>query len=400
MLMLLIVVLSLICSGCSSRTGFGTLDKKDNGVAYILYNPYRDVDWDTINHYKANFHTHTLYNKVEKDGTLIWPDGRVLDPHGNEVNEPKLDWDIKDKPRSVYRDSKGITYGSDGQLYADTVIDLYYNAGYKILAITDHDVDYGAATTWPWTKWHRDPSELDMLAVEANEISRPEHIGSFFNDYGDENQHDEVEALKEIYKRTGLAMVFHPGRYTEESTLRDDFAYAFLYLNYSGKPLVGMEVFNTGDRYNEDRILWDRINALVVPDTIVFGYSNDDMHKENQLFRNYQFMLMEELSEEALKEAMLKGAFYFCYEYEGSGRVIPPVPLIESIKLTDGSKVLEIVAKNADSIRWLSENGQLGNDFILDLKEIDLFEDKFVRAELENHYGITFTQPFVLDYSN
>jgi len=118
---------------------------KQPGDAYVLYNPYEGVNWDTVKQYKANFHTHTIYNKVEKDGTVIWPDGRVLDSDGNEIHESDPDWKYGDNPRSVYRKR-------DGRLYMDTVIDLYHQADYKILAITDHDhEDYGSSTSWPWT---------------------------------------------------------------------------------------------------------------------------------------------------------------------------------------------------------------------------------------------------------
>lgn len=64
----------------------------------ILYNPYEGVNWNSVEHYKANFHTHTTE--------------------------------------------------SDGSLTPSQVIDEYYNANYKILSLTDHDTMEGTQTTW------------------------------------------------------------------------------------------------------------------------------------------------------------------------------------------------------------------------------------------------------------
>ena len=72
-----------------------------------------------------------------------------------------------------------------------------------------------------------------------------------------------------------------------------------------------MEVHNQGDRYNGDRQRWDRVNALVMPEVIVFGYSNDDMHNRDHLFKSYQFMLMRELTEENLGKPCKAELFTF-----------------------------------------------------------------------------------------
>ncbi len=80
----------------------------------VIKNPYDSVDWDAVNHYIANFHSHTVY--------------------------------------------------SDGRAEPEELIYNYAEAGCHILAITDHDNHYTtrdgeretvrtASTTWPWTNW-------------------------------------------------------------------------------------------------------------------------------------------------------------------------------------------------------------------------------------------------------
>lgn len=234
---------------------------------------------------------------------------------------------------------------------------------------------------------------MEMLVIQGNEISSTDHIGSFFNDYGGASAGQEEPALDEIDNRNGLAIIYNPGRYT-----RTDTWYKEMYEYYHQEPLVGMEVYNQGDRYPNGRARWGRINAPVMPDIVIFGYSNDDMHQASHLFRNYQFMLMEELTEEAPREAMHKGAFYFCYETGGSGNGIPPVSIINEIKVTDDDTVITITADNADTITWRTDKGIAGSEYTIDLKELELNGGVFIRAELENDSGKTYTQPFVLGY--
>ena len=327
------------------------------------------MSWGTVKQYKANFHTHTTE--------------------------------------------------SDGNRTPDTVIADYSDKGYSILALTDHDNMTTHETTWPWTTWiSEEPDVINtdgngmqtsalylnlgssdgMLAVRGNEITRPNHIGSFFNDYGATSTTTEAVALQEIESRNGLAMMYHPGRYS-----RTDSWYENLYKDYHHAPLIGMEVYNQGDRYgtsqntghayNNDRELWDAVNALVMPDFTIFGYSNDDMHNSDHLFRNYQFMLMPGLSEGALRDAMKAGAFYFCYEPAGDGE--PQVPLIEEINV-DGTEIT-ITATNYDSITWRSDKGEVGTGSSIVVAELT-DGSTFVRAELKNSAGRTYTQPFALGY--
>ena len=227
-----------------------------------------------------------------------------------------------------------------------------------------------------------------MLAVEGNEITNTDHIGSYFNDYGDGDETSEEAALTEINNRNGLAMMFHPGRHS-----RSDSWHQELFTDFHQSPLIGIEVYNQGDRHPGDRALWDRINALVMPDIVVFGYSNDDMHTSSHLFRNCQFMLMEELTEEALRDAMKAGAFYFCYEPAGDGN--PQVPLIEEIEV-DGTEIT-ITASGYESITWRSNNGEVGTGSSIDVAQLN-DGSVFVRAELVNDSDRTYTQPFVLGY--
>ena len=145
-----------------------------------LVNPYEGIDWKNINQYKANFHTHT-------------------------------------------------TQSFDAQLRVDETVDKYRAAGYKILALTEHD-----ANPYPWELFNmynpaaesRNPAELDMLAIPGNELSKSynnswnEVGGSEFNHHNDfftGRQGQEFGTLRESYAYTqklgGMQLINHPGQY-------------------------------------------------------------------------------------------------------------------------------------------------------------------------------------------
>jgi hypothetical protein len=212
-----------------------------------IKNPYESVDWAGHGQYKANFHTHTTR--------------------------------------------------SDGRMNPHTVVDKYHELGYSILAITDHN-----EVTWPWTAFaemeesntsrnrmesapeampdnfdfeNRNPVALQMVDIQANELSRHHHMGSFFNDHNGTTT--ELESLEATAANDGITMLYHPGRYTRRDPQLFNLEwYLDLYGNYDH--LFGMEVYNQGDRYPGDRKLWDSVLTVTMPDRPVWGYSNDDMH--------------------------------------------------------------------------------------------------------------------------
>ncbi|HHV19407.1 MAG TPA: hypothetical protein GXZ27_11255, partial [Thermoanaerobacterales bacterium] len=73
---------------------------------------------------------------------------------------------------------------------------------------------------------------------------------------------------------------------------------------------------------------------------------------------------------------------------------------ISSIVITDNGTDINITATAADSVTWKTDKGEIGNGSFIDLDDIYLNEAKFIRAELFNDKGITYTQPFVLKYQD
>lgn len=313
----------------------------------IIINPYEEINFDTFHHYKANLHTHTL--------------------------------------------------NSDGSSSPAEVIYFYHDIGdYDILSITDHNKN-----TWPWTKYiPEDPvssskssafyPDLEMLAISGNEMSLNHHRNSLLNGYSGGGLFLHF-SFWIVEKKQGLSFFNHPGRY--------DYPVEW-YQRYFDKfdSLVGMEVYNQGDRYDQDRLLWDQINKQRNPDDLIWGLSNDDIHHlKRDAFRNYQYFFMNDLTVSAFRSSLEQGSFYFCYEPNGSditrltyGQAMTPI--LTEVKII--GDMIQLTGESYDMINWIDENSQIidtGN-----VIDVSSFESNFVRAVLVNEYGRTYTQPFGL----
>jgi hypothetical protein len=328
-----------------------------------VQNPYKQVDWEKDKRYIANLHTHTTH--------------------------------------------------SDGRLNPQTVVDRYHQLDYDILAITDHD-----KINWPWNTFtekepssksferlnegeleedvlayeNRDPEKLGMIAVKGNEFSSGKHhMCSYFTDI--RKADTEEEALQATMLKNGLVVFNHPGRYTgRDPNLYNVNWYVDFYKRFDH--LVGLEVYNQGDRYPQDRKLWDSILVKLMPQRPVWGFSNDDMHEGIKLGHNWNIFVLPEFTEEWVRRGMEDGRFF--YVHAPNGHIGPQLPTISSIKVNPQKITIEIKSTGQDSILWISGGHVVQRGNIVDLKKQPR-EINYIRAEI---YGpgrtIIGTQPFAI----
>ncbi|MDR0845077.1 MAG: hypothetical protein LBN71_07635, partial [Tannerella sp.] len=341
-------------------------------IQTISANAYQNVNWNTTGRYKGNFHTHT-------------------------------------------------SQSFDDEMLCQEVIDRYHSKDYRILALTDHDVN-----TFPWNMLdafdenleNRDPVQMGMLSFTGVELSKDsrnnwsESTGGEFNHHNDfftGRKGQEFMSLQESYAYTqklgGLQIINHPGQYWKPETTYDNAHWeknspAWHARNFTTyESLIGLEVYNQGDKWTSDRVLWDQILSITMPGRPVYGYSNDDSHNVSQYFRNYQFMLMSDFSIPALKEAMRKGQTYFSYEPGGSGEA--KAPLINSITIDDENETVTIDTPDR-AVYWIAgtdKNPSAGNASSTVVgygKTFNFsgFQGNYIRAMIKNQYGETCTQPF------
>ena len=366
--------LDIELNGTTTKAHRAVYVKVVEGTDYepqIHDNPYEGIDWTSINQYKSNLHTHTTQSNDAID-----------------------------------------------EFTTANVVDKYHAAGYKILALTDHDYN-----PYPWQLFPqymsgvpaRDPESLGMLAIPGNELSKDntnswsERTGGEFNHHNDfftGRQGQEFASLQESYAYTyalgGMQIINHPGQYwsidnTYNETQKNGPGWHAT--NFKTYPsLVGLEVYNQGDRRANDRVLWDQILQRTMPLRNVYGYSGDDTHNNEQLFRNYNMMLMTDLTTEDLKQAMRTGASYFCYEPKGSGEA--KAPRITSIEVDEQAQTITIETNGL--VHWIyatdktSSAASSARSTVVGIGKSFCYkgyQGSYVRAYITNVYGETCTQP-------
>jgi len=134
--------------------------------------------------------------------------------------------------------------------------------------------------------------------------------------------------------------------------------------------------------------LWDSINNLRSADSLVWGFSESDAHGIYQIFMNYNHHYITTLTEGALRENLIAGAFTFSYEPSGTG--VASTPILTNVDIS--GLTIKLTVNLCDSIRWVDKNGEwiITGDSI----NTENYETHFVRAVLYNDNGVTYTQPF------
>lgn len=375
----------------------------DDGPVRIVLNPYAGVDWDRFEHHMAALHTHTLQ--------------------------------------------------SDGHHRLEEVVAAYKNAGFTILAVTDHDTHapnvhvargnvpqdqaspypadpkpatFPANPTWPWTAFGAPaPADLGMIGIESNELSDRHHMNSLYNDYGVlKRDKDEDEQLFEVKARNGLAFLNHPGISANWWKRQPVEWYAERFRKHGPEYLVGIEVTNCGtptEKYDEG--LWDQLLARFMPERPIWGFGTDDMHQLGSARESHSVFVVDSLNDASVRAAMEKGRFYFCKssrrnDLRNRRPAVELFPQLGAIRVDEAAGVITIEGSNYDTIRWISapESLEAKDDYntsnepwplgrvvhegeTLNYRETPGLK-AFVRVELQREEGgevfRTFTNPFGL----
>ncbi len=224
-----------------------------------------------------------------------------------------------------------------------------------------------------------------MVAVSGNEFSSGHHRNALFAQIDGNPGGDEAATIAQVAEAGGLVQLNHPGRYSKGTSW-----YTELLVDHPC--IVSLEVYNQGDRYPDDRSLWDDILTETMPERPVWGTSNDDMHRASHLFHNYNVFYVTELSESALRVAMTQGRSSLSYEPGGSGDAL--APRIDSI-VVDGASIT-INAVGCDSITWIASRREVATGAVVDVDALVQagHVSTYLRARLDGPNGVTCTQPF------
>jgi len=353
---------------------------------YTITNPYRAVDWDAWDAYKANLHVHTTF--------------------------------------------------SDGNMDLADVVDEYYAQGYDALAIADHGVVQAA-----WDKWPRTMPPLDIphwfsnrqvltsarlaeitagsdrgnrgmvqvpLGIELNAATvYKNHLVGLYGGWGwywTGLGIDYRIPVAMTQRRGGITFLAHPGDWAKDVNDKDMLNFhADIFRDYPS--LLGMEVYNRIDTSTRhDRVLWDNLLARLMPEgRNVFGFANDDSHTLTDIGCTATLLYMPSNTAQNVRKCLESGAFLACSRRDRAvlgdqfvGDYDEPFPSIERITIL--GDVITIDAADTTAIEWIAD----GNVILSGSDSIDLaaYADQitcYVRAQLIGPGGISATQAFGVD---
>ena len=367
-------------------------------IDYTVVNPYASVDWDKSETYKACLHCHTI--------------------------------------------------ASDGECTITEWTNLYYQAGYDILAITDHgvinngwnkdrktngifngfkkvepmsDEDYKRITTGS-DRGGRGMTDIKG-GIECNmAVVSKTHVNGYWTTYGQGvwgRENDYETAPKEIERLGGYSVLNHVGDWVNSNNYPERSHEPF-YINYFAniftkyKTCLGMEIINNTDNCTRaDRELWDELLQVVIPKgRNIWGFADDDSEYRDEVGRSFELFPMKKNTEENVKQSMINGAFFAASKYqknpqrsneiEGDGLV----PIVTDIKITGNKITVECdKSRGCDTIEWVADGKVIKTDnsgsckYTLNLSDYQNELGCYVRFVLKSAaHGVTYSQPFELQY--
>ncbi len=403
------VVLSLSMLLGVGVTAFASADTDVKGeYNYTITSPYDNVDWDTINQYKASLHSHTdasdgdqsIEESVKSHYDLGYQilaitDHAVLGKQWNEVPDMVPLYRLFKFERTGMRDPVVLTDEEREQIIAGTYESAARDAlseqlGYDLGGMMEVTGGCEANGAIPINDCH-----INTFNCEAARAKM-----GIYGDYKTIVEDCEEEGGYSFLDHTGE----YVGRWVEDEWRAHEPYYANKFANIFLKyeSCVAFDVNST--RY--DSVIWDEILQLTIPKgRNVPGIAFSDSHRAGD-DNDWAFtmMLMPELTMEAYEACMRSGAwfsvgrvdtYYLGDDFNGTGNLPPAV---SKITVDEETNTISIEGSEFDNVQWIS-NGQIiaqGKDMTsIDLNEYEDVLGCYVRFQLTGPGGILYSQPFV-----
>lgn len=310
------------------------------------------------------------------------------------------------------------TTESDGQIYGAALIDGYASKSYDFLAITDHDSyrpsrtprENGGAlyvNTWPWSIFEGVESyqaaagsyTLDgnnivangLITAESTELTRLRHIVLIDTEYAGDTEYTESSALTAVDGTDTIAIMAHPAWPTNfnRATLKS------YYVNHNPNNLVGQEVFPgiiDETSLANSRLLWDYMLTDLMPTRPVWGFGASDTHT-TEAYQCYTEVFAKTKSLAGWKEAVRAGRSTISVEFLRTGEA--KAPKITAVTHDAINKTITVTATGYTTAKWITAGGiEVTTGLTVSYAGYNHGISKYVRLELENEFGKTYTQPF------
>ncbi len=248
------------------------------------------------NCYKADLHVHTIYS----DGDIT-PRQRVREAWYDGLDILAITDHLEARNYEKYMLRALAPHNPDGKPHK------YYHAGSVRLMKdgTDPGIRSNHNATFAEAEEFMKKEGYPLLLIKGSEISRKPQTQGHFNalflkDVNAIYNIDAKETLRNVHKQGGLVIHNHPG-YRRNTTDKSEWQAEV----YAEKLFDGVEIVNGTKFYPK------MIRRCVEENLIMIGATDthrptSGMWKDLGCFRTMTIILAKELTEEAIKEAMLK----------------------------------------------------------------------------------------------
>jgi hypothetical protein len=278
------------------------------------------------------------------------------------------------------------TTNSDGVHSPQQLAEKYWNEGYEILMISDHN----------YLTLSSEVNVSGMLCIQSEEITFDRHMNGFFLDRVilPSTGFTCQQAIDSVNAQNGLIMLNHycEGPITNSSWVVS----AQEILSFTGGPHM-LEIWNTGTetiQTHDDKSIWD---AVLTAGKVVWGCATDDYHPTVSDFlefnKGWNMIWLESLTTENVKSALAEGNFY-----ASTGVTINHYTIQQS-----GNHKIINIQSDADKIAFWGPNHQKIVEFNSGNATFTLQNHQYIRAELIKNgiFGIgntyAWTQPVFLN---
>lgn len=383
---------------------------------YTLVSPYASVDWDTWKQYKGNLHTHSsvsdgnasfrdmIYGAYEQGFDLLG-----FSEHGITGKA----WDQQPFIRPLYL-YQVFTGNSRKPLTSE-----------EFAAITDGSapLENGQARG-KGMFCVTGANELNAVALTMSHVNGyflPSWFGNL--NWGFEN--GQEAAVAAIEKLGGLSHINHPGDWLVCDGKIDKVMdpknikyFSEILLKYPS--CLGLEAVNGFTSVTPyDRVLWDNVLMYCLPyGRNVYGFTSSDAHSVGRLDDCFNYYIMPETSMTAMRECLENGTFFGATHKVVANNIIGPkndinmstgkdlpLPQIGYLKV-DGHRISMKVG-NTGYVQWIANGKPLVRNDVngdgvvtIDLDEFDTDGMLYVRCEVYNENGMTYSQAITLDRGN
>lgn len=271
--------------------------------------------------------------------------------------------------RSNFHCHAGTGKGTCGSLEIDEVVNIYKDAGYDVLTISNHDL---------FSDVHEYQEKYDITLINGFEYSKDEHM--LLIGCSGLIEYPHQAAIDECNKQGGFAVLCHPNWLYKEFW---PWQKVDILTGYTGIEIMNPLIF----RLSGCGLATDTWDYLLSQGKIVWGFGNDDFHRWYDAARGWNMVYSSNKADD-IKSAVNKGSFYV-----STGLILNEFTVDDdTIKISATSKDTYV---RTNKYIFIGKNGEILSEQFGEFGEYHIKGDElYIRSQVVSEHGaMLWTQP-------